>query len=296
MPTTLAAPLLMSASNIHRRGSVLLMVLIVRYDVFFSEFVGVSNLSMRSDAHDLLCTLQMLSHLYHNCQSFDGAHDVSLSAGLSTASTLLNLNNKNGLPKTDCKERPTSLLNDGGVPEVVLEWYLRCYISNSELATFANVCQEWRRKATHVVALESLKPTRQMKNSFLVSMIHESLVERQIGLGAERDSSDAKAEERKPSAQQTKQTQPLESDTEGSYCLAWFAPSGIQTMNVRLDEGELDHQEREYGRIVFNGVNSIVQVCKEWRGYRGVKDVLIPFGFAASFVTVSCFVVKYLSW
>ena len=81
-----------------------------------------------------------------------------------------------------------------------------------------------------------------------------------------------------------------------NFCLAWFAPSGIQTISVSLDDddddeydAEQDNIGNERGRTVSINANSCKRVtcCPEWRGYRHATEVLIPFGYSTDFVRVS---------
>ena len=94
--------------------------------------------------------------------------------------------------------------------------------------------------------------------------------------------------------------QQKQNTTQGNnFCLAWFAPSGIQTISVSLDDDDDDEYDveqdnigSERGRTVSINANSCKRVtcCPEWRGYRHATEVLIPFGYATDFVRVSLFI------
>ena len=108
-------------------------------------------------------------------------------------------------------------------------------------------------------------------------------------------------EEEEGGAQRSDRIHPPNYDTEGNFCLAWFAPSGMQTVSVSIskDDGEDDdlpatkttasttHQRRNGrgGGISKKGRN--VNCCPEWRGYRHATEVLIPFGYSEEFIMVS---------
>ena len=92
------------------------------------------------------------------------------------------------------------------------------------------------------------------------------------------------------------------SNTNGNFCLAWFAPSGIQITTVSLeDEEDMDRNAHNSPEFSFDFTSiggergeqkrsSIsvpsVSCCREWRGYRHATEVLAPFGYASSFVRV----------
>jgi len=81
---------------------------------------------------------------------------------------------------------------------------------------------------------------------------------------------------------------------ESSFCLAWFAPSGIQTMAVSTnneaddDDDDKDNQTQQSngrGEKKNNTGNNVV-CCPEWRGYRHATEVLFPFGYTTWFIRV----------
>ena len=91
------------------------------------------------------------------------------------------------------------------------------------------------------------------------------------------------------------------SNTDGHFCLAWFAPSGMRTASVPLDDDDDDDSKDERrrrrrrrsgddngrGRTSRRGGGKRVNCCTEWRGYRQATEVLIPFGYTEGFVLVS---------
>ena len=82
------------------------------------------------------------------------------------------------------------------------------------------------------------------------------------------------------------------SSTDGNFCLAWFAPSGIQITSVSIDSEEKHHNSDGFKLVSRKKSskqcsNDSVSCCREWRGYRHATEVLTPFGYATSFVTVS---------
>jgi hypothetical protein len=125
----------------------------------------------------------------------------------------------------------------------------------------------------------------------------------------------------------------LSSSIDGHFCLAWFAPSGIQITAVSLDD-DCDAEDPDEFRFDFARVHECsasgatkvdvknesningsretqrprkkptrqsssssqsVSCCHEWRGYRHPMEVLAPFGYATSFVRVRISLCGYLS-
>lgn len=120
----------------------------------------------------------------------------------------------------------------------------------------------------------------------------------------------------------------ISSSTGGNFCLAWFAPSGIQITAVSLEnEGdESDDEEVDDFKFNFGGdqdgwsasnatdltgseinvqqqprkklpkkvsnLSQSVSCCHEWRGYRHAMEVLAPLGFATNFVRVRTLVAE----
>lgn len=75
---------------------------------------------------------------------------------------------------------------------------------------------------------------------------------------------------------------------QGLCCLAWFEPSGIQTTAIHVANapggrfGDEEGRREKYHKITK-------ECCHEWRGYRTPFEVLRPFGYDDTFVTVSFF-------
>jgi hypothetical protein len=78
---------------------------------------------------------------------------------------------------------------------------------------------------------------------------------------------------------------------DGNFCLAWFAPSGIQTLSVSLESSDVENdkqpstrktKESKRGRKVNRGKS--VTCCPEWRGYRHPHEILIPFDYSTDFI------------
>ena len=191
-------------------------------------------------------------------------------------------------------EEDTSRVNEG--INVALSWFLHnnC-TSNVQIAILSNVCRGWRQIATDAVASEALELANNNNNNdmseqssistksaatekggrskdstlrtLLVTDMARGLVTRQKGLSEDND-------------------------TDGSFCLAWFAPSGIQLTSVSLDDDDDDNDDDDAPDGVVsitkttkpNSSNKKVTCCNEWRGYTHASEVLIPIGYATSFV------------
>ena len=113
----------------------------------------------------------------------------------------------------------------------------------------------------------------------------------------ERDKTDASEEE--GGAQRSDRIHPPNYNTEGNFCLAWFAPSGMQVVSVSVKDDTQDDdlfktkttasatQQRRNGRGKTTKKGRNVNCCPEWRGYRHATEVLIPFGYSEDFIMVS---------
>ncbi|KAL7429953.1 hypothetical protein ACHAXM_001941 [Skeletonema potamos] len=179
---------------------------------------------------------------------------------------------------------------DEGI-NVAISWFLHyCCTSNAQLAIISNVCRGWRQITSDAVASEALElannnTSEQSSTSvdgkdgrkestlrtLLVTDMARGLVIRQQGLTEDYN-------------------------TDGSFCLAWFAPSGIQLTSVSLedDDDDNDDDEQNGGRSQVVSITKTtkpnssssrkVTCCNEWRGYTHASEVLIPIGYATSFV------------
>lgn len=161
---------------------------------------------------------------------------------------------------------------DEGI-NVALSWFLHnnC-TSNVQLATISNVCRGWRKIASDAVASEALELAENDNNpsersstlrTLLVTDMARGLVIRQKG-SVEDDNID------------------------GSFCLAWFAPSGIQLTSVSLEDDDDGNDDDTHVVSITKKTKSSsskrVTCCNEWRGYTHASEVLIPLGYATSFV------------
>lgn len=180
------------------------------------------------------------------------------------------------------EEDEATASRDEGI-NVALSWILHnnC-TSNVQLAAISNVCRDWRKIVTDAVAREALElvynnddllSEQQSSSStlktLLVTDMARGLVIRQKGSTED-------------------------SNTDGSFCLAWFAPSGIQLTSVHLeddDDGNNDDDDDGHSNVVSitkttksNGTGKRVTCCNEWRGYTHASEVLIPLGYATSFI------------
>eukprot|EP00985_Skeletonema_marinoi_P026203 scaffold20114_cov178-Skeletonema_marinoi.AAC.2 len=167
----------------------------------------------------------------------------------------------------------TANSRDEGI-NVALSWFLHnnC-TSNVQLATLSNVCRGWRKIATDAVASEALELANDDNVSeqsstlrtLLVTDMARGLVIRQKGPAEDNN-------------------------TDGSFCLAWFAPSGIQLTSVSLEDDDDDGNDGGAHVVSItkttksNSSSKKVTCCNEWRGYTHASEVLIPMGFATSFV------------
>ena len=121
---------------------------------------------------------------------------------------------------------------------IALKWFVRhACNSNVQLAVISNVCRRWRQVALdavtteasalaasaggHIIAVES-KGRSSLRRLLLTDMARELLIRQ----NNEREN-DAKETYSHPMQQKY--------NGDGSFCLAWFAPTGIQPITVSLD-------------------------------------------------------------
>ena len=198
--------------------------------------------------------------------------------------------------------------------KVALTWFLHnACTSNVELAVISSVCRRWGEVASLVVASEAVALMagveittassessveggggRCIRTLWITDMARE-LVARQRHQRHERDTTDASEE---GGGARSDRARPP-NNTGGNFCLAWFAPSGMQTVSVSLEHGSEDDdllatkttasatQQRRNGRGKTSKKGKNVSCCPEWRGYRHATEVLIPFGYAKDFIMVS---------
>lgn len=185
--------------------------------------------------------------------------------------------------------------------KLAVTWYLQnaCH-SNVQLATITNVCRQWRIIALGNVAAEavalatgcddaegelrgagenSFEPdSAQLANpsaSSVQRLMITDMARELVGL-QQHDVNGERAERATPN--NTKSC--------GSFCLAWFAPSGIQIVPIPIDDEDEDEDDGDSDAAGTRHVTC----CSEWRGYRHATEVLIPFGYSTDFVQVSLFV------
>ena len=189
---------------------------------------------------------------------------------MSKAPKILKRSKSKGAQEED--EKIANNSHDEGI-NVALSWFLHnnC-TSNVQLAAISNVCRDWRKIASDAVASEALELAENDNSSeqsstlraLLVTDMARGLVIRQKGL--------------------------VEDDnTDGSFCLAWFAPSGIQLTSVSMEDDDDDNDDDAHVVSITkttqsNSSSKRVTCCNEWRGYTHASEVLIPLGYATSFV------------
>lgn len=180
--------------------------------------------------------------------------------------------------------------------KVALTWFLHnACTSNIELATISNVCRCWRKVASQSVADAASVPlfSRCISRLLITDMARE-LVARQRHRRHECDTTDTTSG---VDGTRNDRNRPP-NNTEGNFCLAWFAPSGMQTASVSLEDDAEDNdslktntrsttQQRSNGQGRTSNRGRSVNCCPEWRGYRHATEVLIPFGYSTDFIVVS---------
>jgi hypothetical protein len=210
--------------------------------------------------------------------------------------------------------------NDGDV--IALTWFLHnACTSNVELAIVSNVCRRWREVAVvAVVAVasndggkkvidapssSSSEPTSPLSSSTGNSPQPSSCIRRLIVTDMAREVGVSYHHSRHKQGNLRNCKQLNGCDTaeaeDSSFCLAWFAPSGIQTMAVSTDNGadnDDNGNDKEYGdkdnqTHQSNGrggksdkMGNNVVCCPEWRGYRHATEVLFPFDYTTCFIRV----------
>mgnify|MGYP001152527372 CR=1 FL=1 len=158
--------------------------------------------------------------------------------------------------------------------------------SDSQLAIYSQVCKTWRKAAVDTVVqhamngiLAVVNPTRRLGSSrggecspvqdLLLTDMAKMLVLRRMENSRKQNDDNINVNHH-PNKQ-------------GRFCLAWFAPSGIQMTNILLEGEDNMEWSDELGRLA----TPIAQCCHEWRGYRSPLEVLRPFGYDDKFVSVS---------
>ena len=218
--------------------------------------------------------------------------------------------------------------------KIVVTWFLNhACTSNTELGIISNVCQRWRDIAISSVASEAIamtqydedgdadnmsveldsgegtpppqsttkgKPSSLIRQLMITDMARELITRKQYEQSKITNSTTSSSSTQNNNNPHHMMHQQKQNTTQGNnFCLAWFAPSGIQTISVSLDDDDDDEYEAEQdnigterGRTVSINANSCKRVtcCPEWRGYRHATEVLIPFGYATDFVRVSLFI------
>ena len=172
--------------------------------------------------------------------------------------------------------------------KIVVSWFLdNACTSNSELAIISDVCKSWRNITVNHIATEAVKlaaadsdisnEDKEGNNTSLSkpSCTHQLIITdmaRELVTKHQHDNNDKR-----------------KINTDGNFCLAWFAPSGIQTVPVPLNNDEdsttSEEEESDSNGISINANSSMkVTCCSEWRGYRNADKVLQPFGYSEEFI------------
>ncbi|KAL3793330.1 hypothetical protein HJC23_003840 [Cyclotella cryptica] len=234
------------------------------------------------------------------------------------------------------------------VPLPAITWILHndCG-SNVDLSTLANVCRSWREVCCSVLVAEATSLTG-IESSYSdislmcstatpsLSVVNESevngrnnlpslaLIKPPVSTLRKLLLCDMARELIVQQANRSSNRKTLSSSVDGHFCLAWFAPSGIQITAVPLDADDdndtqnLDEFKFDFARVSdfsalhatkaddTKGINingnleahrprkkptrqsssssQSVSCCHEWRGYRHAMEVLAPFGYATTFV------------
>jgi hypothetical protein len=213
------------------------------------------------------------------------------------------------------------------VPEAAIRWVVRFCASNAELARLSNVSRSWRRLVQQVlweaVVAAAAAPPATGDPRREQAAGEQDAPDRgdDDAEGAERRSCCGAAANPLPpvsrlllpcmmrraleaavgdggldGAAAVGRDDDRDDDRDGeTYCVAWFAPEGIQTVRLgvgdeRADEGgaaapavpAAANRYRPRGRA--GSVGKSVVLCPEWRGYRDAAQVLRPFGYADHFV------------
>ena len=249
--------------------------------------------------------------------------------------------------------------NNDNAESIALKWILHnACTSNVELATISNVCQQWRDVCIEAIATEAVSASAalathqetpsgvkdgdddddddameesslsepnndiSMTRQLLISDMARELIVRQR---QQQHQQHTKQELKVDTTAHDDDQSPINNatDHQNNFCLAWFAPSGIQTTSVSLEEEDDDDDDSEdeddlqfnsigannntnntaggptmqqqYQNNKMRGIKKMivttpgrsVACCTEWRGYRHATEVLFPFGYCASFVRVS---------
>ncbi len=240
-------------------------------------------------------------------------------------------------------------MEDNDVDVVIaLTWFLHnACTSNVELAVVSNVCRRWREVAAMAVVAvvaadgngnvngggriiidapsltsapllqyqytSSTMSIRPLPYSCIQRLLITDMA-RELFVVAYRQAKQCKQDKSQTSSKQLMGRGNTNTE-EGNFCLAWFAPSGIQTISVSVDDGDDDEidcieennppglnergkhnlNEQQTNGMKKDKTGGHVICCPEWRGYRHATEVLLPFGYATCFIKV-CDVICFDFW
>ena len=132
----------------------------------------------------------------------------------------------------DSNNTTTTTVTATVVPDVALRWILlHATSSNVELAQLSNVNRSWREVVTTVILEQATyKAVASVPMLLLPSMASELIRRNAIAM----DQDDSKNETTEQSQQQE------EGDVEETFCAAWFAPEGIQLLDLDAEQQPSD--------------------------------------------------------
>ena len=192
------------------------------------------------------------------------------------------------------------------VPEITIRWILKnACTSNCDLAAVSNVNKYWRSIAYSflkdflICAIDSgdMSEYEHISNLLLPDMALEII---------RRFHQQRKFNDEQSHTNRIKEAK--------SFCLAWFAPSGIKLQSVNLnafsdeemfsssnssssDDGGENDEMNFYRQRMQQRANEVKDVsdatfescCSEWQGQRDPMDVLSPLDYSIDFVEVRHF-------
>ena len=205
------------------------------------------------------------------------------------------------------------------VPLPCLKWIILNATTNIELSNLSNVSQRWRfvveqcimdyairdddnndgdekknrngnRKPSVSVSVSALPPFSLL---LLPSMIRNYFLDQQ-------QQQQQKHRRKEETVTRTEEGKGVAKEDDETYCLCWFHPDGIQSMQLELDQQHTtatttttNNNNDNNNLIVMRRHKShrhhrrcVVDVLYQWNGYSEAIDILKPFGYASRFVQV----------
>ena len=203
------------------------------------------------------------------------------------------------------------------VPLPCLKWIILNATTNIELSNLSNVSQRWRFVVEQCIMDYAIRDDdnndgdeKKNRNGnrkpsvsvsvlppfsllLLPSMIRNYFLDQQ-------QQQQQKHRRKEETVTRTEEGKGVAKEDDETYCLCWFHPDGIQSMQLELDQQHTtatttttNNNNDNNNLIVMRRHKShrhhrrcVVDVLYQWNGYSEAIDILKPFGYASRFVQV----------